>query len=250
MRNPSKPGQVSAKGTLGPQRHSVTASGAVGGRRQGSASGSGTLGPSKPGRVTATGRVGAAGKVTGTGKVRKWSPGSDVACCSAEALGFLLDLSDADVLALYWATAAGPDEGASIPDTLEAAADFSKILSSQAGNFALLASQPLGYRDLAAHLVAEQAGVLIEADEVAWPPATQPASRSSPFADAALAIPAKSHGLILGMSLPEPHAIAVTPDGTWWSWGEPFEPGDWPELVVEEAWGGDLTALPLRHGEI
>jgi len=44
------------------------------------------------------------------------------------------------------------------------------------------------------------------------------------------------HGLILGVTLPEPHAIAVTPDGTWWSWGEPFNPAGWPELVIEEAW--------------
>ena len=41
--------------------------------------------------------------------------------------------------------------------------------------------------------------------------------------------------LILGVALPEPHAIAVT-GGTWWSWGEPFNPAEWPELVVEEAW--------------
>ncbi len=45
-----------------------------------------------------------------------------------------------------------------------------------------------------------------------------------------------SHSLILGVTLPEPHAIAVTPDGTWWSWGQPFNPAAWPELVVEEAW--------------
>ena len=42
--------------------------------------------------------------------------------------------------------------------------------------------------------------------------------------------------LILGVELPGPHAVAVTPDGTWWSWGEPFDPAEWPDLVVEEAW--------------
>ncbi len=48
--------------------------------------------------------------------------------------------------------------------------------------------------------------------------------------------PAAGASLILGVHLAEPHAIAVTPDGTWWSWGEPFDPAAWPELVVEEAW--------------
>lgn len=43
--------------------------------------------------------------------------------------------------------------------------------------------------------------------------------------------------LILGLGgMPEPHAVAVGPDGTWWSWGEPFDPCDWAGLVVEEAW--------------
>lgn len=48
--------------------------------------------------------------------------------------------------------------------------------------------------------------------------------------------PRSAAGLILGVTLPEPHAVAVTPDGTWWSWGEPFNPYDWPQLVIEEAW--------------
>ncbi len=41
---------------------------------------------------------------------------------------------------------------------------------------------------------------------------------------------------ILGVTLPEPHAIAVTPGGGWWSWGEPFDPADWPDLTIEEVW--------------
>jgi hypothetical protein len=45
-----------------------------------------------------------------------------------------------------------------------------------------------------------------------------------------------SHALILGVDLPGPHALTVAPDGTWWSWGEPFRPQDWPEMAVEEAW--------------
>jgi len=52
--------------------------------------------------------------------------GDAVACCAAEALAASLRLSgrpvdDSDVLALYWATASTPDEGASLLVTLEAA---------------------------------------------------------------------------------------------------------------------------------
>jgi hypothetical protein len=55
--------------------------------------------------------------------------GGAVACCAAEALAASLRLaggavSDADVLALYWATASDADDGASILATLEAAAEF------------------------------------------------------------------------------------------------------------------------------
>jgi hypothetical protein len=110
--------------------------------------------------------------------VRKWSPG-DVACCSAEAVGLLLGLSDAEVLDLYWLTADDPDEGASIEDTLTAAG----CLASWVG----------------------LNGVT---------PAAAP--------------------LILGIRLEQPHAVAVTPDGTWWSWGQPWQPP--PGLVIEEAW--------------
>lgn len=53
-----------------------------------------------------------------------------------------------------------------------------------------------------------------------WPGGTLPAGAS----------------LILGVWLPAPHAVAVKPDGTWWSWGELFDPADWPEFEVEEAW--------------
>ena len=118
---------------------------------------------------------------------RKWSPGVDVDCCTAQALGTLLGLSDADVLALYWQTADDPDAGATIADTLRAAT----------GHVSTLRSEELALRG--SYLV-------------------------------------RGRPLILGVSLREPHAIAVTPDGTWWSWGEPFDPCDWPDLLIEEAW--------------
>ena len=31
-------------------------------------------------------------------------------------------------------------------------------------------------------------------------------------------------------------AVAVGPDGAWWSWGEPYSPADFPGAVIEEAW--------------
>ncbi|MEY9876642.1 hypothetical protein ABH931_006152 [Streptacidiphilus sp. MAP12-33] len=62
-------------------------------------------------------------------KASKWSPLADVACCAAEALAASARLagravSDADVLALYWLTATGPDEGATLEATIEAAGVF------------------------------------------------------------------------------------------------------------------------------
>jgi len=59
---------------------------------------------------------------------RKLALGEAVACCAAEALATSLRLTgrrvtDRDVLALYDRTADGPDAGASISETLEAAAE-------------------------------------------------------------------------------------------------------------------------------
>jgi hypothetical protein len=42
--------------------------------------------------------------------------------------------------------------------------------------------------------------------------------------------------VLLGLALPAgPHAVAC--DGArWWSWGEPYDPADFPGAVIEEAW--------------
>jgi hypothetical protein len=122
-------------------------------------------------------------------KPRKFSPGWDVACCAAEALGVLLGWGWDEVLALYWRTASDPDSGATILDTLAAA-----------------------------------------------PARCRLQTRPHAYAQRLLGPPRTGAGLILGVTLPEPHAIAVTPDGTWWSWGHPLNPHDWPQLVIEEAW--------------
>jgi hypothetical protein len=132
-------------------------------------------------------------------KPRKLSPGYDVACCTAEAVGLLLGWGWDEVLALYWRTASDPDAGVPILATLQAA------------GITDVAPVPEAPR-LAVHSSGSRPGLPGTSRESTW------------------------GGLILGVSLPEPHAVAVTPDGTWWSWGQPLNPCDWPDLTIEETW--------------
>ena len=62
-------------------------------------------------------------------KPSHWSPLDDVSICAAEAVAASArlagrDVSDADVLALYWLTADHADQGATLWDTIEAAGVF------------------------------------------------------------------------------------------------------------------------------
>jgi hypothetical protein len=41
--------------------------------------------------------------------------------------------------------------------------------------------------------------------------------------------------LVLGLDLPSAHAVYATPDG-WWSWGQLWQPADFPDATIEEAW--------------
>jgi hypothetical protein len=141
--------------------------------------------------------------------------GDGVACCAAEALAASLRLtgrpvSDADVLALYRRTADDPDTGATIVATLEAASRF---------GLGGLYPRWMPVRDplIASGLVGADLAALAEDEAIGR------------AADEA------SHGLILGVDLPGPHA--VLDDGTgWWSWGELYDPACWPDAVIEEAW--------------
>ena len=150
-----------------------------------------------------------------TGKAPKAAPvkrqlalGDGVACCAAEAVAASLRLtgrpvSDADVLALYRHTADGPDTGATIPATLEAACEFGLA----------------GYRPVFG--------------EVMRPDLRQRLLHELPEPD--LSSRVSRAGLILGVDLPGPHA--VLDDGLgWWSWGELYDPACWPDAVIEEAW--------------
>jgi hypothetical protein len=147
-------------------------------------------------------------------KPRGLTPDGAVALCSARAVAESLRLvlgicpSDDDVLELYFRTADDPDEGASILATLHAAATFG-----------------LAGAQLAAFSAAGAGGGDLN-------PVAKPLS-PAPWAPAASAQPS---GLILGTELPGPHAVTVAPDGCWVSWGEHYDPADFSDAVVEEAW--------------
>jgi hypothetical protein len=151
---------------------------------------------------------------------RQLALGSAVACCSAEALAASLRLTgwpvtDADVLALYWHTAGDEHAGASIVATLEAAADYG-----------LAGVRPVRFR------LAE--GIC---DSAAWaeqPPATE---ERVGLPGASLAHDQHSHlaSVILGLSLPAPHAVLDT-GREWISWGQAWPVSAFPDVVTEEAW--------------
>ena len=148
-------------------------------------------------------------KLPGPAKPRKLALGSEVACCAAEALAASLRLTgvrvgDDDTLRLYQRVASGPDDGATIAATLAAAAEFG--LAGWAP--VCLPEQRDGPRD---------AGDVERHDDYRYPVGA-------------------GHALILGADLPGSHAVCVGPDGAWWSWGEPHDPAEWPDAVIEEAW--------------
>jgi hypothetical protein len=155
---------------------------------------------------------------------RKLSPGCLVACCSAEAVAMSLRLAggsvtDDDVLALYFATADDPDDGASIADTLEVAGQF---------GLGLIRPTRFGFVDLAGKQALDNASL--------------PFVQGPHFEDMDLGEVNDSfgqglaHGLILGLDLPEgPHAVYATEAG-WWSWGELYPASAFSDAVIGEAW--------------
>jgi len=169
---------------------------------------------------------------------RKLALGEAVACCSAEALAASLRLTgrrvtDRDVLALYERTADSPDTGASIAATLEAASAHGLGGIRPAED--LIAAEGRGYRAVpgigkqcpetfAQFPLDDLEALVLSLGDGRGP------------GDLAFGLQYPSHGLILGLELPEgPHAVLA--DGSaWWSWGEPYDPADFPGAVVEEAW--------------
>lgn len=135
----------------------------------------------------------------------------DVQCCAAQALAASLRLvlgtavHQEDMLALYWRTASHPDEGASILDTLKAAREYG-----------LAGPRPRSLTSLTCGNVMRD-------------------PRNCRSA-AGPGLPRVKHGLILRLELPAgPHAVLA--DGKrWWSWGEPYDPADFGNPVISEAW--------------
>jgi len=54
-----------------------------------------------------------------------------------------------------------------------------------------------------------------------------------PIADAVSLLGGRLRMPVLGISYPEPHAVAVAPDGRWWSWGRLWAP--WTDQI-DEVW--------------
>lgn len=114
-------------------------------------------------------------------------------------MGTLLGWDSGRVLDLYFRTTDDADAGASISGTLDAVKEW-----SDAGRLPVV--------EVTNQVIPQGAGV---------------------FGDIGIPL---GHGLILGADLPGSHALIVKPDGSWWSWGEPFNPADWPDMVIDEAW--------------
>jgi hypothetical protein len=178
------------------------------------------------------------------------APG-DVNCCAAQALAASLRLAlgvrvhDEDVLALYWRTAADPDEGASILDTLRAAREYGlsgvrPAVAEHVGQRAeawCVTPQDHAHDGVFGGL-ADDLPVLPQGVRVGQDLLGRQAAQLNAVPDFVPdALLVRGHSLILGLELPEgPHAVAVAPDGTWWSWGEPYSPGDFPSAVIDQAW--------------
>jgi hypothetical protein len=171
-------------------------------------------------------------------KKRTWSPDSDVACCSARAvaeslrLALGVRLAQDDVLGLHWAAGGDRDGGASVLAALRAARDVFEI---RAHLVDLRSDLGVSGEELLAAAVRAPGDVAAVQTFHPWP---APEVAPRPQVVAAQALP-QLHPFILGLDLPwgEPHAVTYNPaDETWWSWGEPCSPDDFPGAVIEECW--------------
>lgn len=173
--------------------------------------------PAKKHKAAPAAKHKAAAKHGGT--KRGLALGDGVACCAAEALAATLRLAgqrvtDDDVLELYYRTAAGPDDGATIAATLAAAAEHG------------LAGIRPTWKELCgtAHRGAT-------ARELGHP-------GRLPGGDHPDDPLGRSGFLILGVVLPGgPHAITFDPRaGGAWSWGELFPLAQLTRGLPDEAW--------------
>lgn len=186
-------------------------------------------------------------------KARKLSLGA-IDLCPAEAVAACARLAGwevtaEDVLDLYARCATGPGSGFTIAAALTAASRFG-IGGARPGieffdcpESWCVPEEQHGCHGVSGD-VADDLAVFGHGFGIAEDLQRVEAAQRHALADLP-APPLGVHALILGVDLPGPHALTVAPDGTWWSWGEPFRPDDWPEMVVEEAW---LVELPGGTG--
>lgn len=180
--------------------------------------------------------------------------GEGFACCSAEALAASLRrtgrlVTDLDVLQLYMRTAGDPDEGATILDTLEAAArsglagvrpvSFRPVYASEIASAAADRRDHQAVTDAGGDMLEEMRPALLDGDELA---AVGTGHAGELSADDALAwyqiMPGGGHpdpaSLLLGLVLPGGrHSVTAHRGGLVWSWGDLYEPGP---ARLEEAW--------------
>ena len=176
------------------------------------------------GKAAKAKRSAAAKKAAATrAKHRKWTPDGDVALCSARAVAEAIRiasgtiLSGEDVLGLYWSVASDGDSGISILDALTAAQPWGLACSERFERPWALRASPCTW----ANDYGEEMELSPTRENPLWP----------------LRVQARQVPIILGLDLPggQPHAV-VAHDGAWWSWGQPYQPADFPGAVIEEAW--------------
>lgn len=201
---------------------------------------------------------------------RQLSPGATVACCSAVALAATLRLQGhrvdySDVLALYWATARNPDEGASVLATIQAASEHG-LAGVRPRWFGPVQPRELawpadhrgggGIADAGADVGGEVVPCSGERDVLAAVGAGHGRHRSGPQyvpaddrihalplnrefdpADFTLPVICGGASLIFGVELPGgPHALTLDPSGAVWSWDDLYRLEDLTPGPVEEAW--------------
>jgi len=194
---------------------------------------------------------------------RKLALAEGVACCSAEALAASLRLaghavSDADVLALYWLTASGAGDGATILATLEAAQEHGlagvrpaviheRDVSDEWPGAGLRTQH---HRELDAFHVGElnfldhRSVALLDRDVPLGPARLDGDGRDIGWRDPALVF--VHQPIILGLTLPGgEHAVTLDPSGAVWSWGELYR---LPGTGIEEAWLVDWEGGE-KHGK-
>jgi hypothetical protein len=134
------------------------------------------------------------------------------------------------VVSLYWSTASDPDEGQTLSDALSAT---QRLLTAKHVFLVCrgVEGRPL-FPDQGEGLVSGESHL----DEFEHPlmpgDGVGPELRGGVFGHVV-------HPLILGLDWlgGKPHAVTYDPrDGTWWSWGQPYSPADFPGAVIEEAW--------------